>query len=438
MIKSFLSIAVCLTSLSLQAEEVEESLSLFEGVLSGKLKAMQVLKDKSNAYAPEEGSGYLATLKYVTPPLLDGLKLGAALYVNGDTGLTDWDSGKKVALGMFVSEEGVTKALLGEAYLEYNSDIFNAKIGRQILHTPLTKIQSSHIPNLYEAAVLSTNAVDDFSFTLAHINRMSYGSRAAADWGLIGEKTKSAGVARPMQTQNPMGIEQAEFINMGDAAVRENTQGMTALNASYQGVENLTLSVWDYYAYDITNMIYADLVYKWPIQKGMDLTLGSQYLHQTNIGDDLAGELNYSMWGVKAKLGDKKYSLYLAYNKSNDHENGGAFINPWGADPAYTSSIFSRNAYRQDVNAYKIGGDVMITKELKLMASYADYGRSKTIGWTTAAASDDADEMDLVLTYRPTKAWMFRILHAIRTSEYNTDSVEREMNHIRVIASFTF
>jgi len=436
--KLSLLIAALLAVVSLQSAEVNESSQLFGGVVSGKLKAMHILTDKTNSFTPEDGSGYLATLKYVTPELVNGLKLGAGLYVNGDTGLTGWDDNKKNALGMFVDEQGKDKALLGEAYLEYNSDKFNAKIGRQILNTPLTTIQWSLMPNFYEAAVLSTEAVDDFSFTLAHINRMSYGSRSATDWGLIGERTKTAGAARPMSTQSLTGIEQANFIDVGDAAVGVNTDGITAFNMKFNGIENMTLNVWDYYAYDIANMIYLDTEYKLSIEKGMKLTLGAQYLNQTNIGDDLVGELNYNMWGAKAKFGNKKYSTYIAYNKSNDNDTGGAFINPWGADPAYTSSLFSRNAYRQDVTAYKIGGYVTIIEGLKLMASYADYGKSKTIGWTTATATDDATETDIILIYKPNKAWMFKIFNAIRTSEYNTDAVERKMNHVRAIASFTF
>lgn len=436
--KVSLSIATLLAIVPLQSVQAEDSLELFDGVLSGKLKAMHILSDKTNTFAPEDGSGYLVSLKYITPELVNGLKFGAGLYINGDTGLTDWDSGKRNALGMFVADRGDDTVLLGEAYLDYSTDKFNAKIGRQIFNTPLTTIQWSLMPNFYETAVVSTKALDDFAFTLAHVSKMSYGSRAASDWGLIGEKTKTAGVSRPMATQSPTGIEQANFIDIGDAAVGVNTDGITLFNATYNGIENMTLNFWDYYAYDIANMIYLDTEYTLPVQKDMKLTLNAQYLNQTNVGDDLAGELNYSMWGAKAKFGNKKYSAYIAYNRSNDNDNGASFINPWGADPAYTSSLFSRNAYRQDVSAYKIGGHVMVLKGLKFMVSYADYGKSKTIGWATASATDTATEADIVLVYKPNSSWMFKIFNAIRTSEYNSDDVERKMDHVRAIVSYTF
>ena len=93
--------------------------------------------------------------------------------------------------------------------------------------------------------------------------------------------------------------------------------------------------------------------------KGTNLTLSAQYFREKEAGDDLAGPLDFTMCGLKAKVGNKKWSAFVAYNASGDD---GKFVNPWGADPAYTSSIFSRNAYRQDVSAYKIGAHYVIMK----------------------------------------------------------------------------
>ena len=217
---------------------------------------------------------------------------------------------RKIALGMFTATEGQEKSQLGEAYLEYKNDMLYVKAGRQILKTPLTKIKWSLMPNFYEAYMLGTNKVKGFSFNVGHITRMSYGSRTAADWGLIGEKTKTAGVARPMETQSATGIVQAEFHSLAEGAgVAKNTAGMTVVGATYKGVKGLKISLWDYYAWDIANMIYADIDYKFPVVKGTNLTLSAQYLQQSEVGDKLAGELNYSLMGAKAKMGNKKWSV---------------------------------------------------------------------------------------------------------------------------------
>ena len=453
--------AALMTAVSIQAIEtpteapiVEHVATLSGGEVSGQIKAMHIISDYDNNWTPNTGSGFLGTLKYVTPEVVEGLKAGAAFYINGDTGLTDWGEtytggaatdGVKPAQGMFTSYKGEEKALLGQVYLEYNNGkMIQAKVGRMILNTPLTKIQWSLMPNFYEAGVLSTQAVPGLTLTAAHINGISYGSRSATDWSLIGEKTKSAGVAQGMIGQGASTLEQAKFVNIGYGAGYKNTTGITTVGATYKGVKNLTLSLWDYYAYDIVNNLYAEADYKIAVMKGTKLSLSAQYLAQSATGDELAGDnRDYSMYGAKAKIGNKKYSIYAAYNQSGDSD--AAFFNAWGADPAYTSSLFSRNAYRQDVSAYKVGGHYTIMKGLKFKAGYANYGQSKTEGGTsfTTAAVTDATELDIMLIYKPAKAWTFKIFNAIRTSEYDgaTNGVKTsdyEMNHIRLVAWYDF
>lgn len=449
-----LSAAALMTAVSIQAIEtptasptVEHAATLAGGVVSGQIKAMYIITDKDNNWTPNSGSGYLGTLKYVTPEVLGGLKAGAAFYLNGDIGLTDWGEypvnsatdGTKPAQGMFTSVKGEENAHLGQGYLEYKSGKnIHARLGRIILNTPLTKIQWSLMPNFYEAGVVSTEALSGFKFTLGHITKMSYGSRSATDWSLIGEKTGTAGIARPVVGQGTGTLEQAKFIDIGTALnPAENTNGITIVNASYQGMKNLKVSIWDYYAYDIANMIYADVDYKLPVMKGTKLALSAQYLSQGDTGDSLGGDLDFTMYGAKAKIGNKKWSAYVAYNQSTDD---GKFLNAWGADPAYTSSIFSRNAYRQDVGAYKVGGHYAIMKGLKFKASYANYGQSKTLGYgpSKLVAQEDATELDIMLIYKPAKAWTFKIFNAIRTSEYNSDTSEKEMNHVRLVAWYDF
>lgn len=450
--KIAISIAVLAGTMVLQAADapkVEETSLLSGGVVSGQLKAMHIISDYDNNWTPNDGSGYLGTLKYVTPEVLDGLKFGAAFYINGDTGLTQWnETNKKNAKGMFTSDEGQEKTQLGQAYVEYKNDILSFSGGRQILNTPLTKIQWSLMPNFYEAYMLGSDKITNFSFNLGHITKMSYGSRAATDWSLIGEKTKTAGVARPMETQIATGVVQAEFHSLAEGVgVAQNTAGMTVVGATYKGLKGLTVSLWDYYAWDISNMIYAEINYKFPIAKGTNLALSAQYLQQSEVGDKLAGTLNYNLMGAKAQVGNKEWSLYAAYNKSNDEDNDAntfiksGFLNAWGADPAYTSSLFSRNAYRQDVSAYKVGGQYTIMKGLNIIASYANYGKSKTTGdgALNLLAKNDAIETDITLAYKPTKAWMLKVFNTIRTSEYDSSATtQKKMNHFRVVAWYDF
>ncbi|MFT7005318.1 MAG: imipenem/basic amino acid-specific outer membrane pore, partial [Sulfurimonas sp.] len=254
--KIVLSMAVIATSMVLQAADTS---IISGGIVSGEVKVMHIISDNDNGWTPYTGSGYLGKIKYVTPEILDGLKLGAAFYINGGTGFTDWDGGYKTAGGMFVAANGEEVSQLGEAYLEYKSDMVNAKAGRQILKTPLTQIKTSLMPNFYEAYMLDTNIVPGFAFNLGQITNRSYGSRSATDYALIGEKTGTAGVVQKMNTT----INQAEFVSIAEGAgeFNEKTNGITVVGATYKGVENLKVSIWDYQAWDIVNNLYAEVEY---------------------------------------------------------------------------------------------------------------------------------------------------------------------------------
>jgi len=462
-----LSIAAALVSSSmLQAAEV-----VIDGYRGGNIdlqfKAMTVIDDIKNGYAPSNGTGYLVKLRYETPDVLtEGLNVGVGMYVNGDAGITDWDKKKspakggswdKGAYGMVVQEDGKSKALMGELFLKYQSDLFNAKVGRQTIKTPLTVIKTSLMPNFYEAAMLDTKLGNNFKLTAGHIHGMSFGSRAMADWGMIGERTGTAGVGTQL-TNDPANqytaaplqlVDQAEFYDMGEIAGVRDTDGRSVLGLTYNGVENLQADLWAYHSYDIATDIYGELKYKIPVAKGTAVKLSAQYLMQTDVGDSLAGQRDFNMYGAKAFYGGKKWGVFAAFNSSGDKNNGteGQYFNAWGADPAYTSSIFSRNAYREDVDAYKVGAHYVIMKGLKLMVNYADYGKSKTqqaseMATPGAFAGNDAYEVDTVLVYKPSKKWMFKVFNARRLSEYDSTTSAKtdgaRQNHYRLIASYTF
>jgi hypothetical protein len=428
------------------------------GNLTMQFKAMHIISDENNRFAPSNGTGYLVKLKYETADILTkGLKLGTGTYINGDAGLTEWDENNaadgnnKGAYGMVTDASGESKGVLGELYLSYKHDLFDATIGRQMVKTPLTQIQTSLTPNFYEAYMLGTDAIDGLRLTAGHITKMSLGSRAAPDAGVIGENTGTAGVGFANSRLESFGgdISQAKFYNMGTiAGLGKDTNGRSIIGATYTGVKNLSADIWMYRSDDIANDFYVEAKYGIPVAKGIKLGLNAQYLAQKDTGDALAGERDFNMMGAKATIGNKKWGGFLAYNMSGDADGTkGQYFNAWGADPAYTSSIFSRNAYRNDVGAYKVGAHYVIMKGLKLMVNYANYGQSKTtLGGVTSSTPNtslkDATEMDTIIVYKPNKEWMLKVFNAVRTSEYDgrviAKTPERKMNHFRAIASYVF
>lgn len=409
-----------------------------EAKTEGEIKVIHVLSDKSNKYAPEDGSAYLLKLKYISEDFYEGLHFGIGAYANGDTGLTNWE-GKNNALGLFSQPKGDTSVVFGELYLRYKNRTTDATLGRGLLDTPLTKISTTLTPNFYQTVFLKNSLNENISLSLGHINAISFGSQGATDWALVGEQTKTAGAAVPMQSQSINGVEQAKFISIAEAAGGKDTKGISFIGLEHRLCDSFSYRTWNYTAYDFANTFYMDTNYITEFTNLAKLSFGAQLLAQKSIGKNHGNIQNsFFMGGFEAKIADSIKFLSLSVNKSNDAE----YFNAWGSDPAYTSSIFSRNVYRRDVWAYKTALGYTLSSKLSFMASFAYYEKSKTIGWGSLVAAKAAYESDLAISYKPIKNLTLKLVSFIKRSEYDGvaagDRAEKQMNNISVIASYLF
>lgn len=439
--------ALCLASGSSWAIDLKSGENDY-GDLNVLFKFMHVLDDAGNGYDPSEGTAYLLKAKYVSPSY-NNFQAGLGLYANGDfLDITDFDldpNTERLARGMFVTDDGSTEFQLGEAYLTYKADRFALHGGYEMYKTPLTTITYSTIPNFYTLLGGTFNATENTKLGLSQIFQMSFGARSMTDFGLIGEGTKSAGAAI-----NTSSIGQAEFHDVYKATFgneNHDTNGITVLSAEYSGIKNLKLELWDYLVDDIANNVYAEAKYVLPLKdKGLKLKIDGQYLYQGDTGSSYAGDLDFNLFGLKATLASKRWAIFGAFNSSSGDN---AMLNAWGGDPAYTGSIFSRNAYRESVNAYKVGLKYKLFKNTTLVASYADYGQSdtsapaKVLKVGSSGFVDpmtDATELDLVLIFKPRKNSMLKLFYADRTSEYDGSGNGRELQqqHLRFVGSIAF
>lgn len=433
-------LAMCLLTapcLSMAAQKNESNV----GKVDLSIKAMTILDAEDNGYDPNDGSAYLLKLKYETAAW-NKLKLGVGMYTNGDIfNLTDFDT-ERVARGMFVTDNGDEKSQLGELYLDYKPGNYHVYGGRKIYKTPLTTIKYSTMPSFYNVYGASTTVFSKTKIGIAQITDISFGARSMTDFGLIGEGTKSAGAA--IKTSN---IGQAEFHDIYKATTGKtdnSTNGITVLNLEYKPTKSIKLALWDYYVDDIANNIYFEVDGGIPLT-GKKIKLSAQYLTQSETGSKLAGDLDFNLAGLKASIGNKNWGAFAAYNTSSGDT---AMLNAWGGDPAYTSSIFSRNAYRENVNAFKVGGRYKIMKGLVIKGGYANYGQSDTLAPAKVlkvaptgkvAAVTDAVELDIVLIWKAQKNLTLKLFHANRTSEYDgTNGKELTQAHTRLIGIYNF
>lgn len=411
------------------------------GKLDFQVKAMHILDAEDNGYDPNDGSAYLLTLKYLTPAY-SGFSLAGGLYNAGDLfNQTDFNA-ERVARGMFVTNDGSSESNLGEIFLRYRHDVVALDLGRQRYATPLTTTLYSTMPNFYTAYSISTSAVSDLTLGLSQVTEMSFGARAMTDFALIGEGTGTAGAAIKSSV-----IDQAEFHDISIATLgagAPSTNGMTVFNAGYKGIKGWELALWDYYVDDIANNIYlqADTAIKFDKMK---LKLSGQYLNQSDIGASLGGNRDFGMFGLKATLASKGLAVFAAVNSSNGDT---AMLNAWGGDPGYVSSIFSRNEYRENVDAYQIGLKYKVMKNLTFIAKHTNYGQSDTLAPAKVlkvaptgmvSSQTDAYETDLILVYKPGKEWMIKLFHANRKSEYDgAGGKDLTQAHTRLIASWNY
>ena len=401
------------------------------GKITGYVKFAHALDGKKNGFDSTTGSVYYLNIGYKSKSI-NGFSFKISGYSVGDTGLTKTDKDEKIAKGMFMGKPDTkestikTKNDIQDLYIDYKSKDFKARVGHFELNTPMTKNATSTVPDLYEGAVVSSKGLfKDTNVIASFLTRMAYGARAISEWGKISEKKGNAGSVKvnsiEATSKNDNGIDstsltlpedmiavrRGKFTNFGIiGGAGKKISGLAILGIKNKSFKNTTIQVWDYYAKDVANMLYVDFTKKFKVQKNLKAMIGAQLLTQKIEG--LSG--TPILFGAKAGIKYKNLALTLAYNKSNSKQ----IMNSWGGDPAYTSSKYSRNAYRPDVKAYKLITKYKPTKKLLLMATYAKYSKS-----SLANTQKDATESDFALKYKVTKKLKFAISHVLRTSEFD-------------------
>ena len=94
------------------------------------------------------------------------------------------------------------------------------------------------------------------------------------------------------------------------------------------------------------------------------------------------------------------------------------------------------------------GGKYKIRPNLTLSGGYTDYGQSNTKAPAKVikvsptglvSPRTDATELDVALTWKPTKKLMLKVFHAKRTSEYDgANNKDLTQSHTRLITSYKF
>ncbi len=448
--KRLLYRSLLVSVMTLNSHAADDLAGMFkEGKAGGQIRAFYIDRDYSGIVSTHRDAtaigGYL---KYETGAW-NGLNLGAAFYTTNGLMIRDNKATNPEVDPTLLGKDNDSITYLGEAYLQYKNGNTTFKGGRQKLDTPMAGSDDARmLPNLFEAYMLSNTDIKDTTLMAGHITKFAQGTfgRAYNGAGTYADKVLSITSGYSMvDSKNHVG----EFVDMGTSAIGENTLGVSLVSASYTGVKGLKLQVWDYYAYDILNAIYAEASYGWSYTSGIAPYVAAQWINERDVGSNSMAELNKvksDFMGAKAGVKVANFDLYGAVShntKEDDAAINGGTITPWGGMPAYTQGMVTRHQFMAGTDTWKVAAsydwkDYGIN--LNTGVFYVEFEMDPLNGYSTAGYQTTASEAGFDIIYNPqaVKNLQLRLRGNFPREYKETAAGNMDWDEYRVIANYNF
>jgi hypothetical protein len=232
--------------------------------------------------------------------------------------------------------------------LRYNSEKFQATLGRMDINTPFINPQDGRLsPTFVEGLRINFQPDDKNSFSAAIIGRMS--PRSTSGWFDIGE---TIGIY-------PVG--QSEFGLPSKYQGNTESDYFTVLDWQHRLDKGLQLQVNHTYVNNISSTYLTQAVKDWEISNSKNtLVTGLQLTFQHGIGEGGNSEPEKRFKNpddlnvvISGRVGIKNPKSVLFFNYSRI-DGSGRFLNPreWGRDPFFTFIPRERNEGYNQVNAF--------------------------------------------------------------------------------------
>lgn len=257
--------------------------------------------------APDANAYALAGHFHLYSKRWNGFKAGAEAYAvlnAGDTYNSDTTNGD------FFDDEGNSFILLSQVYLDGEWGNSALKLGRQILDTPHADSDDIRMmPNYFEAYTFTNTDIENTTLSAGLITKM-------AGW------------------EN--GVDSGEFVKISETLETDKSiDGVYYAAVAYEGVKDLSLSLWYYNYNDIANVIYAEIGYEHKVFENTMMTLGLQFDGSQETGAALLGKQDAQTYGISIETSfeDLGITVLAAYNQDNGDTGamglslgGGAFF----------------------------------------------------------------------------------------------------------------
>ncbi|QFR48919.1 OprD family porin [Sulfurimonas lithotrophica] len=442
-----------LSSVNVQAAE-DLSTMFSEGKASGQIRAFSISRSVEDTRISKQdytrdANAIGGHLKFETADF-KGLSFGTAFYTtNGlfnDSDKTNYNKVDPTLLG----PDNEAYSILGEAYVQYKIGNTVFKMGRQKLNTPLAGSDDARmLPNLFEAYLMINSDIPNTTLIAGHVTKFAQGTFGRAYNG--GILATTAGYSA-VDSRDKVG----DFENMGGYAVGKNTDGVSVVAASYKNGA-IKAQVWDYYAHDILNAIYADASVSWTclLSDAVKPFAAVQVINENGVGDKLVkniagnGDIDSLYYAAKFGANVGNFTAYVAYSEQSDTNNPNEIVNsatitPWGGMPAFTQGMVTRHMFLAGTKATKLAASYNFKDlGLKAVGYYATFDMDNNNGYT----EDDASEIgfDFIYNMKAVKGLQLRLrgnfaddFYAKKTDANPTLNGAVSWSEYRFIANYNF
>lgn len=326
------------TALSLQAAETINEM-FKEGRVNGNIKYYYIDTIKEgNAPSSSQHANSLGGQLGYTSGSFHGLKLRTTFMTtnpvaspksNGsiEPSILAQDNAKRPGATVADGTQGFD--VLGEAYAQYNRDNYELWFGRRVIETPLIDAKEVRLlPSAIQGAMASVKLTERLELSTGYIDRF---------------KQRSSD----------------QFINIIEHALGTNTHAITGnhegfiipMSINYKN-SSTAVRVYDYYAEDFMNSLYADAAYSAKIDSDLSYSIAGQIIAQDSIGNAnntaaktiMGGEINAQAIGAKASVTYQESTFLAAYSHvsthSGDHDS---LVLPWDGTPLFTNMLTANN-----------------------------------------------------------------------------------------------
>jgi len=298
--------------------------------------------------------------------------------------------------------------ILSQAYLDGKWGNSEIKLGRQTLDTPHADSDDIRMmPNYFEAYTITNTDIDDLTLTAGLMRKM-------AGW------------------EN--GINSAKFVNVSETlGTSEESDGIYYASVSYEGIEDLSLSLWYYNYNDIANVIYAEAGYSYNFAKETTLTLGLQYDSSKETGAALLGKQDANTFGISMELASEAIGVHIlaAYNQDNG-ETGAMGLSLGGG-------AFFTSMEDQTLDAIGAPGSAWIIGAGFHFEAIGIEGLNAGVAYGNFKADDaslyESNEIDAVIDYSLNDK--VSVTAAFASVDFKMNGVE-DYDQFRVIANYNF